>query len=69
MKNGQVRAYSAIVREQSRSLNGGEVQRALSVNLCLVCHDAAKDPIYRKGLDYRALDNALHRKLLSFPGR
>ncbi len=69
MKNGQVRAYSAIVREQSRPLNGGEVRRALSVNLCLVCHDTAKDPIYRKGLNYRALDNALHRKLLSLPGR
>jgi hypothetical protein len=36
-----------------------------AVNLCLVCHDKAKDPIYRKGLDYDALDDALHRRLLA----
>ena len=36
-----------------------------AVNLCLVCHDEAKDPIYRKGLEYDALDDALHRRLLA----
>ena len=65
MDNGRVNAYSAITREQSRPLNGSEVKRALSVNLCLPCHDKPKDQIYRKGLDYRALDDALHRRLLS----
>lgn len=65
MEKGRVRAYSAITRENSRPLNGAEVRRALSVNLCLPCHSSAKDPIYRKGLDYRALDDALHRRLLS----
>lgn len=65
MERGRVNAYSAITRENSRPLNGIEVKRALSVNLCLPCHKRANDPIYRKGLDYRALDDALHRRLLS----
>ncbi|BCG49146.1 Cytochrome c family protein [Citrifermentans bremense] len=67
LREGKVRAFSAITRENSRPLNGAEVRRALSVNLCLVCHDKAKDPIYRKELDYRALNDALHRRLLSAP--
>jgi hypothetical protein len=65
MEKGRVNAYSAITRENSRPLNGVEVKRALSVNLCLPCHRRAQDPIYRKGLDYRALDDALHRRLLA----
>jgi len=65
MDKGRVKAYSAITRENSRPLNGSEVKRALSVNLCLPCHDKPKDPVYRKGLDYRALDDTLHRRLLS----
>ncbi len=65
LKDGKVRAYSAITREHSRPLNGKEVRRILAVNLCLVCHDKAKDPIYQKELNYRALDDALHRRLLS----
>jgi hypothetical protein len=65
MEKGRVKAFSAITRENARPLNGSEVKRALSVNLCLPCHDTPKDPIYRKGLDYRALDDALHRRLLS----
>ncbi len=65
MEKGRVRAFSAITRENSRPLNGREVRRVLSVNLCLPCHNKAKDPIFRKGLDYRALDDALHRRLLS----
>lgn len=65
MEDGRVRAYSAITREHSRPLNGREVRRTLSVNLCLVCHDKAKDPIYRKELDYRALEDPLHRRLLA----
>lgn len=65
MEKGRVRAYSAITRENSRPLNGAEVKRTLAVNLCLPCHDRATDPIYRKGLDYRALDDAVHRRSLS----
>jgi len=65
LENGRVRAFSAVTRENARPLNGSEVRRALSVNLCLPCHSRANDPIYRKGLDYRALDDALHRRLLS----
>lgn len=65
LKDGKVRAYSAITREHSRPLNGAEVKRTLAVNTCLVCHLKATDPIYRKGLDYRALQDALHRRLLS----
>lgn len=67
MKNGRINAYSAITRENARPLSGFEVKRTLAVNLCLPCHDKPKDPIFRKGLDYRALDDALHRRLLSAP--
>jgi hypothetical protein len=65
MENGKVRSFSAITRENSRPLNGAEVKRTLAVNRCIVCHDKAKDPIYRKELDYNALDDALHRRLLA----
>lgn len=65
MENGKVRSFSAITRENSRPLNTQEVRRTLAVNLCIVCHDKAKDPIYRKELDYHALDDALHRRLLA----
>ena len=65
MERGRVNAYAAITRENSRPLNGGEVKRTLAVNLCLPCHGRPNDRIYRKGLDYRALDDALHRRLLS----
>jgi hypothetical protein len=41
------------------------VRRVLAVNLCLVCHETGKDPIYREGLDYGALRDPLHRKLLA----
>ena len=65
MEEGRVRHFSAVTREGSRPLNGAEVKRTLAVNLCIICHQKAKDPIYRKELDYRALDDALHRRLLS----
>ena len=65
MINGTVRAYSGITREHSRPLNGAEVKRALAVNSCLVCHPTAGDPIYRKGVDHRVLQDSLHRRLLS----
>jgi hypothetical protein len=65
MQRGKVKAFAAITRENSRPLNGEEVRRTLAVNLCIVCHDKAQDPIYRKELDYRALDDALHRRLLT----
>lgn len=64
LEQGRVSAYAAITRENARPLNGAEVKRTLSVNLCLPCHSRASDPIYRKGLDQRALDDALHRRLL-----
>ncbi len=65
LEKGRVRPFSAVTRENSRPLNGGEIRRALSVNLCLPCHLTARDPIYRKGLDLRALDDLLHRRLLA----
>ncbi|OFZ20307.1 MAG: cytochrome C [Bdellovibrionales bacterium GWB1_55_8] len=64
LKNGNLKAFSAITRETSRPLSGAEVKRVFSANLCIVCHDKASDPIYRKELDYRALDDTIHRKLL-----
>jgi len=65
MNNGQVQAFSAITRERSRPLNQHEVQRALAVNSCLICHASANDPIYRKRINYRDLDDTLHRRLLA----
>jgi cytochrome c553 len=65
LQRGKVKAFSAITRENSRPLNGAEVRRTLAVNLCIVCHGKAQDPIYRKELDHRALDDALHRRLLT----
>jgi hypothetical protein len=37
----------------------------LAVNLCLVCHERASDPIYQAPLDYHALDDLRHRRLLA----
>ena len=65
LDKGKVNAYSAITRENARPLSSAEVKKPLAVNLCLPCHDKPKDPIYRKKLDYHALDDALHRRLLS----
>jgi hypothetical protein len=65
MEGGRVVAHAAITRAGARPLDHDEVRRVLAVNLCLVCHDEAKDPIYREGLDYDALDDALHRRLLA----
>jgi hypothetical protein len=64
MEKGVVRDFAAITRENSRPLNGTELRRVFSVNLCLPCHGRAADPVYRKGLDYRALDDSRHRRLL-----
>lgn len=64
MEEGRVRAFSAVTREHSRPLTEREVKRVMAANLCIVCHRRAADPIYRKELDYRALDDALHRRLL-----
>lgn len=64
MANGAVKGFSAVTRENSRPLNEQEVKRVLRVNTCLVCHTKNNDPIYSKELDYRALEDALHRRLL-----
>jgi hypothetical protein len=61
MKNGNVKSFSAITRKNSRPLNGKEVKNVLAVNLCIVCHNNAKDKIYQKELDYRVLDDCLNR--------
>jgi hypothetical protein len=65
MDRGAVTAHAAITRDGARPLNGDEVRRVFAVNLCLICHDRAADPIYRTRLDYRALDDSLHRRLLA----
>ncbi len=64
MEHGKVRAYSAITRQGARPLQQQEVRRILAVNSCLVCHNSAKDPIYRTRINYHALDDSLHRRLL-----
>jgi hypothetical protein len=63
--DGQVKAHAAVTRENSRPLNSREIRRTMAVNTCLVCHDQATDPIYQRKLDYRALNDSLHRRLLS----
>jgi hypothetical protein len=65
MEGGLVVAHAAITRAGARPLSHDEVRRLFAVNLCLVCHDSAKDPIYRAKLDYGALDDDLHRRLLA----
>lgn len=62
---GTVTSTAAVTRKDARPLSGDEVRAVWAVNLCIVCHDKAKDKIYRKRLDPRALDDALHRRLLS----
>lgn len=64
MDRGDVTAHAAISRDGARPLEAAEVRRVFAVNLCLICHDRAADPIYRKRLDYGALDDSLHRRLL-----
>jgi hypothetical protein len=65
MEGGRVVSHAAIARSGARALEHGEVRRVLAVNLCLICHPDAQDPIYRSRLDYHALDDALHRRLLA----
>ncbi len=65
LDGGTVTPTAAVTRKGARPLSGDEVRAAWAVNLCLVCHDKAKDKIYRKRIDGRALDDALHRRILS----
>jgi hypothetical protein len=67
LADGRVRAFSAITRENSRPLNGAEIRRIFRANLCITCHDKGrdKDRIYERGLNYGALDDALHRRILN----
>lgn len=64
MDGDAVVSHAAIARDGARPLGHDEVRSVLAVNLCLDCHPRADDPIYRKELDYEALDDALHRRLL-----
>ena len=65
MEASGVTSHAAIARDGGRPLAAHELRRVFSVNLCLDCHDTAADPIYRAPLDYHALDDTLHRRLLS----
>jgi hypothetical protein len=65
MDGGRVVSHAAIARSGGRPLQHDEVRRVLAVNLCLVCHDSGKDPIYAKKLDHAALHDPLHRRLLA----
>ncbi|WP_320055986.1 selenite/tellurite reduction operon c-type cytochrome ExtM [Desulfuromonas thiophila] len=55
MTQNGIQAFSAIVREHSRPLQGEEIQRVFAVNQCLVCHESGKDVIYQQKLDYGRL--------------
>jgi hypothetical protein len=65
MEGGRVVSHAAITRPGARPLEHDEVRRVFAVNLCLVCHENGKDPIYLKPLDYDALHDPLHRRLLA----
>ena len=65
MDGEKIVSHAAISREGARALNHDEVRGVLAVNLCLACHANAEDPIYRKRIDYGALDDTLHRRLLA----
>ena len=65
MESGRVGSHAAISRSGARALDHQEVLNVLQVNLCLVCHSKADDPIYRSRLNYDALHDALHRRLLA----
>jgi hypothetical protein len=65
MAEGRVVAHAAISRDGARPLMHDEVRDVLAVNLCLVCHPKADDPIYHTRIDYGALDDTLHRRLLA----
>jgi hypothetical protein len=69
MDDGRVRAFAAITRENSRPLNRAEVRRVFKVNLCLTCHDKArdKDRIFSQRLNYGALHDTTHRRLIDRP--
>jgi len=69
MDDGRVRAFAAITRENSRPLNSAEVRRVFKVNLCLTCHDKArdKDRIFSHRLNYGALHDTTHRRLIDRP--
>lgn len=73
LRDGEVQAFSAITRENSRPLNDEEIRRTWAVNLCLVCHDDPKDPIYQEKLDYDLLESCLARPVpddfWNVPGR
>jgi hypothetical protein len=55
MESGRLVAHAAITGAGARPLEHDEVRRVFAVNLCPVCHDEGKDPIYRSRLDYDAL--------------
>ncbi len=59
MRAGGIDSFGGIVREHSRPLNDAEIRRVFAVNLCLVCHDNPRDPIYGEKLDYGRLKECL----------
>jgi hypothetical protein len=67
MTDENIQDFSAITREEARPLNSKEIRNVLAVNLCLACHDDAKDKIYQEKIDYRVLDDCLNRPVS--PGR
>ena len=69
LEDGKVGAVAAITRENSRPLDGAEIRRVFAANLCISCHATArdKDRIYGRRLDYGALRDGVHRRLLAGP--
>lgn len=67
LEGGKVKAVAAITRENSRPLNEPEIRRVFAANLCITCHGTArdKDRIYERKLDYGALRDDVHRRLLA----
>lgn len=61
LEQGQLAALGAITREQSRPFRASEIKKIWQVNLCLLCHDNPKDPIYQSKLDVTKLADCLDR--------
>jgi hypothetical protein len=61
LEKGKLIDFAAITRENTRPLNLAELKKVWQVNLCLVCHEDPKDPIYQRKLNVDKLADCLAR--------
>jgi len=65
-QNGKISSFAAVTQAHSRPLGNQEIRRTWGLNLCLVCHDQARDPIFQKPLasPMLVLADTTHKKIL-----